>query len=394
MGRRRGRGEGSIRKIRKARKDGTVYEFWQGQVMVGYRADGKRDIRTVSGRTREEVAAAIAQLTIDRKAGRIVRPERTTLAEYLKSWLAYHETHGNKGAGLRPNTIRNYRTVIEKHVIPVLGTTPLQQVTPDHLKRLYQAIEAKSRTGSKRMAEMAHNILHRAFMDAVKERKLAENPCDLIANPPRTRYRAEDRPRLPKDKVPQVLEKARDTRYYLPFLVAMATGMRRNEILGLTWDNVDLEAGIIRVRQQWGKRKDGSWGLVPPKTEAGAREIPIPPEVVDALAAHKVTQEAQGLGPLVFDRGDGKPIPPEQLDAAWKRVREDLGLPANLRLHDLRGSYITWLAEAKVDPKATAQLAGHKDVKVTWALYQSVTQAMREEAAQAIRQVLRQGPGR
>ncbi|MBE3598477.1 MAG: tyrosine-type recombinase/integrase [Limnochordaceae bacterium] len=107
-----------------------------------------------------------------------------------------------------------------------------------------------------------------------------------------------------------------------------STGLRRNEVLGLAWEDVDLEAGVIHVRCQWGPLdEEGHYGRVPVKTKAGVRDVPIPAPLADALAAHKVTQEAQGLGPLIFDRGDGKPIAPAELDHAWADIREKLKLP-------------------------------------------------------------------
>lgn len=244
------------------------------------------------------------------------------------------------------------------------------------------------------MAEMTHNLLHKAFEDAVIEGRLPHNPCNRVANPPRTHYRAEERPVLDKETARKVLDAVRATRYYLPFLTAMVTGLRRGELLGLTWEHVAFEYpgtafGAIMVRQQWNLREDKTWGLAPLKTQASLRDVPMSQELRDALAAHLVAQKAEygaGWSPkmLVFDRDDGKPIPPEQLDAAWSRVRKHLQLPSTMRLHDLRGSYITWLAEQRVDPKAAATLAGHADPKVTWAIYQRVTQSMVREAAQAV----------
>lgn len=385
---RRGNGEGCIRKIRRVRKDGTVVEFWLGEIMVGRREDGRPDRRSFTGPTREAVAAKIAELVSKKAKGKLVRRSTLTVAAYLRSWLEMYERYGNGGQGLRPNTVRNYRTVIEKHVIPELGNMPLQKVTPDDLERLYRVIEEEKKL-SRRMAEMTHRVLYRAFKDAVTKRKLEQNPCELVPNPPRTHYSAADRPVLDAELVPKVLDRVKDTRYYLPLLLAMSTGMRRNELLGLTWSDVDLEAGIVRVRRQWGKTKDKQWGLVPLKTRKGMRDIPLPQHVVDALAAHRVTQEAQGLGPLVFDRGDGKPINPHDLDHMWARVRKDLGLPADLRLHDLRGSYLTWLAESGVDLKTASELAGHADIKVTAEIYQRTTVRTRQKAAQAIEKIVR-----
>lgn len=396
---RRGNGEGTIYR----RKDGT----WAAQIVVGRKPDGSLDRRTVYGKTRAEVAEKLAKLQAARSSGTLAPPTKLTVGEYLRAWLEHHTRFGGKdGAGLRPNTVRNYRTLIEKHIAPPtpfsIGHIPLAKLTPDHLKRLYEGLDQQAqerakrlkRPPSKRMAEMAHNLLHKAFQDAVTEGRLPYNPGDRVANPPRTRYRAEDRPALDKETARKVLDAVRDTRYYLPFLTAMATGLRRGEVLGLTWEHVAFdfpgtEFGAVLVRQQWNRKDDGTWGLVPLKTKVSERDVPMSEELRNALVAHLVTQKAEygerwTPKTLVFDRGDGRPIPPEQMDAAWSRVRKNLHLPATMRLHDLRGSYITWLAEQGVNPKAAAALAGHADPKVTWAIYQRVTQEMVKGAARAV----------
>lgn len=355
--------------------------------MVGYRDDGRPDRRYFTGRTREEVAAKLAEVAAKKTRGKLVRRSVLTVADYLRSWLAMHKRFGNGGQGLRPNTARNYETVIDRHVVPAIGSMPLQQVGPDDLERLYRGIEDQGL--SRRMAEMTHRILYRAFKDAVTKGKLEQNPCERVPNPPRTHYSAADRPILDAAMVPQVLEAAKNTRYYLPLLVAMVSGMRRNEILGLCWNDVDFGEAILHVRHQWGPTGKHKWGLVPLKTRNGVRDIPLPTHVLDALATHKIAQEAQGLGPLIFDRGDGRPIAPADLDHAWARIRHDLNLPGNLRLHDLRGSYLTWLAESGVDLKTASELAGHGDIKVTAEIYQRATEKTRHKAARAIEKIVR-----
>ena len=403
---------------RRGRREGSIYRTadgrWRGEVVLGRRPDGRRDRRVVYGETRQEVAEKLAALVADYRAGRLPTYDPTSVGAYLDSWLATRQRMGAKGgAGVRPNTAKVLEAVIRLHIKPAIGHIPLQKLTADDLERLYRSIIDPPPAGkglSIRMAEIAHRTLHAALEAAVRKGKLAVNPCDRVPDPPRTRYRAADRPRLDRSLVPKVLDAIRDTRYYLPLLVAMTTGLRRGEVLGLTWENVDLERGVLRVRQQWALTKyvvgpDGSrsreWGLAPVKTQAGVRDVPIPPDTVAALAAHLVAQKAQ-FGErwtpqtFVFDRGDGKPIYPHDLDHAWAKVRETLKLPSNLHLHDLRGSYITWLAEQKVDPKAVAEVVGHADVRTVWELYQSVTDRMRREVAEALSGLTRpngvQGP--
>ena len=322
-----------------------------------------------------------------------------TLGQYLRSWLEHHRRYGGRdGKGLAPNTYQGYKDVLEGHVIPYLGDMPLQEVGPDHLKRLYAHMEQEKKL-SRRMAALAHTILHKAFGDGVVEGKLAYNPCDRVPSPPRVRYRAEDRPWLAAERVPEVLAAAQDTRYYLPLFVAMSTGLRRNEVLGLTWEDVDLEAGVLRVRRQWGPLDQDctQHGRAELKTESARREPPIPPPLADALAAHKVAQQAQygeawHPGMLVFDRGDGRPIAPSDFDGAWRAIRKKLGLPDGLRLHDLRGSYVTWLAEQGVDLKTASVLAGHSTIQVTAQFYRRVSPKLVREARDAIARILGRPP--
>ena len=382
---RRGNGEGTIYR----RKDG----MWAAQIVVGRKPDGRLDRRSVYGKTRAEVAEKLAKLQTARSTGSLLKPTRTTVGEYLDTWLENHRRFGGRdGQGLRPNTYRNYETCLRLYVKPAIGLLPLSKVGPEHLEALYRSMLDKGL--SVRMAEIVHVMLHKAFTDAVKKGVLPSNPCDRVPSPPRTRYRAADRPRLAWEQVPKVLDAVRDTRYYLPILLAMAAGLRRGELLGLTWQHVDLSDGKLYIRQQWNRKDDGTWGLVPVKTKASVRDVPIPQDVADALAAHQVTQRAQfgnrwSPATLVFDRGDGKPISPADLDHAWADIREKLKLPEDLHLHDLRGSFATWHAQRKTDIKTVSEMLGHADVKVTLEIYQSVTETMRKEAAQAMEGITR-----
>ncbi|MBE3597256.1 MAG: site-specific integrase [Limnochordaceae bacterium] len=385
---RRGNGEGTIYR----RKDG----MWAAQIVVGRKPDGRLDRRSVYGKTRAEVAEKLAKLQTARSMGSVPKPTKLSVAEYLDAWIENHKRFGGRGGhGLRPNTYLGYKEAIDKHIKPVIGTMRLTAVAPEHLEAIYRGMLDKKL--SVRMAEIAHVTLHKAFKDAVTKGLLPANPCDRVPSPPRTRYRASDRPRLAWEQVPKVLDAVRDTRYYLPILLAMAAGLRRGEVLGLTWEHVDFSNGKLYVRQQWNRKDDGTWGLVPVKTKASVRDVPIPQDVADALAAHQVTQRAQfgnrwSPATLVFDRGDGKPINPADLDHAWADIREKLKLPEDLHLHDLRGSFATWHAQRKTDLKTVSEMLGHADVKVTLELYQSVTETMRKEAAQAIEGITKLRP--
>ncbi len=387
-------GNGSIGR----RSDGRYY----CAIMLGYKLDGKPNRRFVYGKTEREVIQKRDALKRDFEDGTLTAPSKQTVAEYLVGdpaafnsndtynggWLERHRRLARDGEGLRPNTYKQYRRSIKNHILPEIGGVRLQKLTPRHLENLYTAILDKGKDEGrdfKRTAHVVHQVIRTALQAAVDGGLIKTNPADK-AKKVRVTYRAEERPRLDRADAPKVLAKVQGSIYYLPFLLAMSAGLRRGEILGLRWKNVDLKDGVIKVREQIGYDEMGKVVLGPVKTKASIRDIPIPSDVVAALkeqkAAQKVT-DLRGEG-FVCTNSEGRFIQPSHFNRAWRDVREELDLPKNMHLHDLRGSWVTWLAEAKVDPKAASVLAGHSDTRVTTSLYQSVTQGMRDEAAKAL----------
>lgn len=258
----------------------------------------------------------------------------------------------------------------------------MQSLSPAHLETFYNDILDKGL--SMRQAEYAHATLRLVLEAVVKKGLLPVNPADKVPNPPRTQSRAEDRPRLAKKDVGRVLREVEGTRYYIPFLLAMSAGLRRGEIVGLRWRDVDLERGIIHVRHQIQLNKEGRPELTLPKMEASIRDIPIPSDVVAALRRHKAEQKVVTLDGFVCTNRRGGHLRLWDLSVEWARIRCKLGLPKDMTFHDLRGSWVTWLAEAKVDVKAASMLLGHADVKTTLAIYQSVTEEMKQDVARAM----------
>ncbi len=395
----RGAGDGSIYQ----RKDGR----WMGSIMLGYKPDGKPNRRVVYGKTRREVVDKLDALKSDYKRGTLTAPTKRTVGEYLVGdvkafvtgeavggWLETHKRFGGKkGKGLRPNTYRGYASILKNHVLPEIGRVQLQKLTPDHLERLYKAILNKKRRDGKnlsmRQAHLAHQVLRIALQAAVEKDIVKRNPCDRVPEKPRTSYRAEDRPRLDRADVSRVLEEVRGSRYYIPFLLAMSAGLRRGEIIGLRWPNVDLDEGIIYVREQLQLDEDNKPALEDVKTPAAIRDIPIPADVVQVLKKHRASQKVVDLDGFVVTNSRGGHLRLWDLDHKWGEIREKLGLPKKMVLHDLRGSWATWMAAAKVDVKATSQLLGHSDERVTLRIYQTVTKEMKREAARAMEGITR-----
>lgn len=371
--------EGSVRK----RKDGR----WEGRIMVGYLPDGRPDRRSVYGKTKKEVLDKLSELRVQAAKNELTLPSNVTVAEYLKSWLETHRLFGGRdGQGIRPNTYRGYKQVIEKHIIPIIGRVKLRDVDTTVLEKLYAGILDKGTPDEplRRTVTLAHVIMHAALDDAVAKDLLAKNPCDKLRRKPKFRTRAEERERLSPEQIRLVLDASKGSMYSMAIFLALTTGMRRGEICGLQWGDVDLNKGIIRVRRQ--VTTNGSHQFVLQdllKTRNSYREFKVPDFVVQALREHKARLSRSGPKDFVCQNRKGTHLDPGELSRYWRQLCRQLGLPEGLRLHDLRGSWITWMAEQQMDPKTVASMAG-VDPAVVWEYYQKVTPRGQERVAAAV----------
>jgi integrase len=319
----------------------------------------------------------MAALQTSKAAGTYVEPTRLRVGVYLTRWLAGR-------IGIRENTRRDYRVTIVKHVNPRIGDTPLQALDRLQVKTLYQAL-----TESGLSAKTVHNIhrcLRKALGDALDDGLIRRNPAERALPKPR------DRKELAIWSVADLtsfLSATTEDADFPLYRLAAATGMRRGEILGLRWRDVDLEAGRVSVRQQY-TRQGSHLGFGPPKSKKSLRTVEIDAGTVEALMSHRVSQ-AKGAGStavsgsvgfdLVFCRPDGSPLDPNVVGRRFGRlVRKVDSLPV-IRLHDLRHTHATLLLEDGVDVKTVSERLGHDSVQTTLELYGHVTPRMRANAA-------------
>jgi len=348
---------------------------------------GKKLYRWHSGfKTKAEAERELARLVNDAHTGAYVEPEKMSVAEYLRFWL------GDIRSRVAPTTFHRYEIIVERHLIPALGKHQLQKLHPAHIQAYYRdALENGRRDGkgglSKRTVLHHHRVLHEALEHAVQLQMLARNPADAV-KPPRPE-RKEMRV-LDKDEIERLLETARRSRYYIPILLAIATGMRRGEILALRWEDVDLEGGRISVRQTLVKTGDGLQ-FTDPKTDRSRRVIRIGPLVVQALRRHRAqqAQEKLRLGPAYQDRGlvcaqaNGKPYDPAEFSKAFTSLAKRAGFP-DLRFHDLRHSHATLLLRDGTPIKAVAERLGHASAAFTLDTYGHSLPDMQEAAARVV----------
>jgi integrase len=278
------------------------------------------------------------------------------------------------------------------HVEP-LNPVLLSNLTAPALNKRYGELLAGDEDRAPLSAatvRLIHTLIRQALADAVKWNRLARNPADSADPPSASAAKSRQMQAWDRDHLRTFLEHVREDRLYAAWRVAATTGVRRGELLGLRWRDVDLEsarASIVRALVDG----PGEPQVSAPKTEAGRRAIALDPETVVALRAHRKAQAAEklALGPayedhgLIFCREDGAPIWPRTFSRQFGRLSEDAGLPV-IRLHDLRHTYATLALQAGVHPKVVQERLGHANVGVTLDTYSHAIPAMQEDAAATV----------
>lgn len=384
---RRGHGEGGIYQ----RNDGR----WAGMLDLPPGPDGKRKRKYVYGKTRKEVAEKLRKLRADLDAGLLATPDRLTLGELVTRWLDDVAAHR-----VRPVTLDSYRRYANVHIQPALGTIPLKKMQPMHLQRLYSEMAKAGK--APRTIRYVHTIVRAALTQAVRWQLLARNPADAVEPPGKQRKETHT---LTRQETVQLLQAAADDRYYALYYLALATGMRRAELLALRWADLDLKRATVQVRRslEWVKDDQRVSDDQPafkavftePKTSMGRRNITLPTGAVTALKAHRKRQQEERLraGPhyqdhdLVFCLPDGSPVPPYEVSRKLGNILKGAGLPP-VRFHDLRHTHATLLLEQGVHPKVVSERLGHSSITVTMDIYSHVSQNMQAQVARQVDDLL------
>ncbi|SDC69277.1 Site-specific recombinase XerD [Candidatus Frackibacter sp. WG11] len=346
----------------------------------------KRKTKTVNG-TKKEAQKIMAKLIHEMETGTYVEPSKMTTAELLQKWLKEYCK-----PNLAPSRYANYREIIERHFIPELGSIQLKNLKPMHIQS-YQS--KKLTTGrqdgkpgglSKTTVEKHNRILSQALKYAVKLQIIKSNPADPIKAPspeePEIKY-------LNKEQVNKVLKETKDKWIYNFIYISVNTGMRRGEMLGLRWKDIDLNKKTIQVRQISQRIRNEGIIFKKPKTKSSERLISISNNVVKAIKKIKREQSENKLllGPnyytkqnLVFCNEDGSPANPQGVTRRFKRVAKRAGFK-DIRLHDLRHTHATLLLQEGVHPKVVQERLGHSSITQTLDTYSHVIPSLQQEAA-------------
>lgn len=371
MTRRRGNGEGTITR----RKDGR----WEAR----YTSGAQR--KTIYGKTRSEVAEKLAKAVVDRNDGLTYEAGSMTIAEYLQGWLtdAVRDT-------VRQRTYERYEQIVRVHLVPSWPRMKLKKLTPADVRHLYR--EKLDSGLAPRTVQYIHTTLHKALKQAVADGLIPRNVAAAVKAP--RPVKKEINP-LSSEQVRTFLEVAGGDRFEALYVEAIHCGLREGELLGLKWDDLNLEAGTLAVRRTLSETKTGHRFELP-KNGKG-RNIKLTAGAVEALKRHRKCQLEErmrlaGLWEdhgLVFPNQLGKTMNASNLNArSFKPKLAKAGLPHSVRLHDLRHTYATVLLSKNVHPKFVQELLGHANIAITLNTYSHVLPGMGDQTATAMEAAL------
>jgi integrase len=371
----RGNGEGSITRHKKS-------GLYMARYTVQTAAGSKR--KTIYGKEREEVAEKLIEALSNRNKGLVFEGEDQELSAYLDRWL-----NGSVKGSVKPTTYESYERMIGNHIKPALGNRKLKNLAPDHVQYFYQKkLDSGLAPGTVRLM---HGILHKALEQAVRWGIVPRNVCNATT-PPKPNPE-EIRP-LDAEQARRLLEASCGNRLEALYVLAVTAGLRIGELLGLKWEDIDLDAETLHVRRTRSQGKAGPT-FTTPKNGKG-RSIRLTGRAVEALKAHKAAQNAERLklgdlwedNGLVFCTTAGRPLDFRNVaTASFKRLLEKAGLP-DIRFHDLRHTCATLLLSRGHHPKLVQELLGHSSVAMTLDRYSHVLPGMGDQTAAAMEAAL------
>lgn len=368
MPKRRGHGEGSIYQ----RKDGR----WCASVDLGW-IGGKRKRKVVYGDTRKEVVEKLKALQSVQQQGLPVSVERQTVAQYLTRWVEDVARHR-----VRETTYVNYRHMIDFHIVPNIGRILVTRLTPQDVQLLLGTL---LRNGSSpKTAKNVRSLLNVALGQAVAWGLIPRNVVAGTTTPRVPRYTPVV---LSVEQSKAFLASIRGDRLEALYVTALLLGLRRGEVLGLRWSDIDWQSSTLRIERSLSVAGNKAI-LAPPKTEASVRVLPMPDVVARLLSFHHEAQAIQRAiacsrwveQGFVFTVETGGPIRPRNVLTYFHKALARAGLP-RMRFHDLRHSCASLLAAAGVPPRTAMEILGHTNIGVTLGIYTHVLDSAKRSAA-------------
>jgi integrase len=368
--------------VRKPRTEGGT---WSYRLDLGFDDVGKRRQREVGGfRTKKEAQAALNDAMAGLQRGTYVAPTRTTLREFLATWHEGTKTEVALTAWV------NYGQAVRRYVNPYLGSKRLGELTPLDIKKWHGELLRSGRQDGEPLSvnsvKLAHRVLHRAMADAVRWNLIVVNPLSAVRVP---KGPSKELKVWTADDARRFLDALADDRLVALWSLALHTGMRRGELAGLRWTDVDLDGSTLTVAQQ---RTSANYEevIAAPKAKSH-RQLILAPVTVAVLRSHlrRQREERIRLGPAWTDSGylfvdkAGVPYHPQRFTKLFADAVAATGVP-KIRLHDTRHTMATLALEAGVHPKVVQEQLGHSAIAVTLDTYSQVPQAVKRDSADKI----------
>lgn len=364
MAKKRGQGEGSLYK----RKDG----LWVAQIY----AQGTKLYKYC--KTQGEARDWLQETRNQMQGGLALATSQITITQFLKQWLESYE------ASLRPKTFQQYEQIVKQYIVPRIGRIKIRELRPDHIQALYNANLKEGK--SPRTVLLIHAVLHRALNQALKWSLIVRNPVQGTTHP---KFRRKEMRTLTDTQVRDLLRVVKGSRYEALYLLAVSTGLREGELLGLKWSDLEWTSRRLMVQRQLQRLRGGGLVFSEPKSQAGKRAVVLSSTVISRLKSHRVIQAYIRLfagehwqeKDLVFPSTIGTPWDPRNLYKHFKILLKQAKLP-DIRFHDLRHTAATLMLQQGIHPKIVQERLGHADISLTLNTYSHVLPNIQEEAAE------------
>lgn len=372
---RRPQGDGTIRK----RSDGR----WEGRIIIGHKNDGTPMYKSVFGKTQKSTLKQLHQMIDLYRDVDLTEECRMTLGEWMDKWLDEYMLFT-----VRESTLESYRHIAEHQVKRFIGDKPLGSLTTAEIQKFYNKIKKEGRTKehpihgrklSDSFVRRVHMMLHEALDTAVRERLIVKNPTNGTTVP-KNNYA--EKQILDDGQLERFVEMFSQEPYWCDFFyVEIMTGLRRGEICGLKWSDIDFENNRLRIERSVSVKKGGGVSIGSTKTAKGERNIVLPPSVTDVLRKRK----AEAITEWIFTdlTHPDKPISPAAAYRKLKVILKRAELPL-IRFHELRHTFATHAMKGGVDAKTLSGILGHTNASFTLDTYTHVTSDMQRNASSVV----------
>lgn len=344
---------------------------------INYKENGKYKKMLRRGfKTKKEAEAAMIEAQNAMNKGTYVEPSKTLYVDFMKSWLQ------DKKTTVKKNTLENYSYLVNSFIVPHMGQTELSKITPREIQSLYNDLKESNKLSDENIRKI-HTIINDSLNKAFRWEMIVRNPASLVEAPKVSKKEVEV---WNEDEIQRFLSAARDTRYYAAFLLALTTGMRQGEILGLRWKDIDEENRTISIIQTLShKGQELSAGT---KTESGNRQISIDETTLNQLLPLKLRYKEEKMAnrplyqdyDLVIRTSLGTPLSPRNLLRSFYSIIDKVKVK-KIRFHDLRHTHASLMLKQGVNPKIVSERLGHANVRITLDTYSHLLPNLQKETA-------------